>query len=277
MNNEVGVLEPLRDTGPDFRRVAGFGVKVCQLTSWKPELWTEEMAGVVKARARETGVRMTSLWAGWAGGGNQWNFTAGPTTLGLVPAKTRAERVAGFKLAAEFADRIGVAAIITHLGFIPENPNDPEFAGVVAAVREIAEYCRKFGLEFWFETGQETPVTLLRLIEAVGTGNLGVNLDPANLILYGKGSPVDSLDVFGKHVKNIHAKDGLYPTNPLELGKEVKVGEGRVRFPEFVRRLGEVGFTGEFIIEREIHEGEQQNREIAETVEYLRRLIREAK
>lgn len=277
MNNEVGVLEPLRDTGPNFSRVAGFGVKVCQLVSWKPALWTATMAQTIRERSRESGVRMTSLWAGWPGEGNKWNFIDGPATLGLVPAKTRAERVACLKQAADFAAQLGVPAIITHLGFIPENPNDPEFAGVVAAVREVAEVCRKLDLEFWFETGQETPVTLLRLIEAVGTGNLGINLDPANLILYGKGSPVDSLDVFGKHVKNIHAKDGLYPTNPLELGKEVKVGEGRVRFPEFVRRLGEVGFTGEFIIEREIHEGEQQNREIAETVEYLRRLIREAK
>ncbi|OGV49962.1 MAG: hypothetical protein A2X49_00700 [Lentisphaerae bacterium GWF2_52_8] len=277
MRNEVGVLEPLRDNGPDFKRVAGFGVKVCQLVSWNPLLWTDEMAKTVRTRSKESGVKITSLWAGWPGGGAKWNFTEGPTTLGIVPVSTRKERVAALKAAADFAKKIKVAAIITHLGFIPENPNDPDFPGVVAAVREVAEYCKKLGLEFWFETGQETPVTLLRLIELVATGNLGINLDPANLILYGKGSPVDSLDVFGKYVRNIHAKDGLYPTNPMELGREVKVGEGRVRFPEFVRRLGEIGFSGEFVIEREIHEGEQQNKEIAETVEYLRKLIKEAK
>ena len=109
----------------------------------------------------------------------------------------------------------------------------------------------------------------------VGTGNLGVNLDPANLILYGKGNPIDALDVFGGHVRNVHAKDGMYPTDPMKLGREVKVGEGRVRFPEFVKRLGEVGFTGEFIIEREIS-GEQQKRDIADTVEYLKKLVDEA-
>jgi len=80
--------------------------------------------------------------------------------------------------------------------------------------------------------------------------------------------------VFGAFVRNVHAKDGLYPTDPMKLGQEVKVGEGRVRFPEFVRRLDEIGFTGEFIIEREIS-GDQQNRDIAATVAYLKKLITE--
>jgi sugar phosphate isomerase/epimerase len=113
---------------------------------------------------------------------------------------------------------------------------------------------------------------MLRLMQAVGTGNLGVNLDPANLILYGKAAPVDALDVFGAHVRGVHAKDGLYPTDPMKLGKEVKVGEGRVRYPEFVRRLREIGFRGEFIIEREIS-GDQQVRDIRDTVEYLDGLL----
>ena len=72
-------------------------------------------------------------------------------------------------------------------------------------------------------------------------------------------------------MRNIHAKDGLYPTDPLKLGREVKVGEGRVRFPEFVQRLAEIGFNGEFIIEREIH-GEQQARDILATIAYLKQL-----
>jgi sugar phosphate isomerase/epimerase len=165
-----------------------------------------------------------------------------------------------------------VPAVITHLGFIPENPSDPEFPQVVEAVRDVALHLRSLGLEFWFETGQETPVTMLRLIQAVGTPNLGINLDPANLILYGKANPVDALDVFGAHVRNIHAKDAFYPTDPMKLGREVKVGTGRVRFPDFVRRLNEIGFTGEFIIEREIS-GEEQKKDIRETVAYLESLL----
>ena len=63
--------------------------------------------------------------------------------------------------------------------------------------------------------------------------------------------------MFGSYVRNIHAKDGLYPTDPMKLGREVKVGEGKVRYPEFIRRLNEIGFGGEFIVEREIT-GQQQ-------------------
>jgi len=276
MNNEVGVIQSLKPSGPNLARVKNFGVKACQLCTWSPELWTKEMAETVKKEVKETGIKITALWTGYTGP-KTWNFTEGPSTLGIVPAAYRAQRVAELKKGADFAKLIGTDAIITHLGYIPENPGDPEFKGTVEAVKDIALHCKKLGLEFWFETGQETPVTLLRLIECVGTGNLGVNLDPANLILYGKGSPVDSLDVFGKHVKNVHAKDGLYPTNPMELGREVKVGEGKVRFPELVAGLAKLGFKGEYIIEREIQEGEQQNREIAETVAYLRKLVKEAK
>ena len=128
------------------------------------------------------------------------------------------------------------------------------------------------GQYFLFETGQETPTTLLRFIENIGTGNVGINLDSANLILYGKANPVDALDVIGKYVRGIHAKDGFYPTNGMELGREVKVGEGKVNFPVFVKKLSEVGFDGSLTIEREIS-GEQQRIDIIKAKEYLEKLI----
>lgn len=273
MTNEIGVIAPLRAEDPVFREVAEFGLKCCQLVSWQPELWTEATAERVRRESQSGGVRMTALWAGYSGPA-VWNLLDGPRTIGLVPPEHRARRVAEQKRAGDFARMLGVPAVITHLGFIPENPADPEFAAVAAAVREIAEHLKSLGLEYWFETGQETPVTMLRVIRQAGTGNFGVNLDPANLILYGRGSPVDALDVFGELVRNVHAKDGCYPTDPMKLGREARVGQGRVRFPELVRRLKELGFGGEFIIEREIR-GEQQKKDIAATVEYLRRLLAE--
>lgn len=137
------------------------------------------------------------------------------------------------------------------------------------AIAEVVRYCKSLGLEFWFETGQETPVTLLRAIqrlESLGFDNIGINLDPANLLLYGKGNPIDALDVFGKYVKNIHVKDGMVPTNGISLGREVQVGQGMVNFPVFMKKLLSIGFDGEFIIEREIAEDETQARDIMETV-----------
>jgi sugar phosphate isomerase/epimerase len=219
----------------------------------------------------ETGIQVTSLWAGWPGPA-AWNLVDGPTTLGIVPDEYREVRSAALKKAGEFAHQVGLPAIVTHLGFIPEEPKSPLFREVVDVVADIATFLKDLGLEFWFETGQETPVTMLRLIHEAGTGNLGINLDPANLILYGKANPIDALDVFGQYVRSVHAKDGLYPTDPMKLGHEVKIGEGRVRFPEFVRRLGEIGYEGAFIIEREIS-GPQQQADIADSIKYLEALI----
>jgi len=268
---DIGVMQQLGNGGDCFATVRDFGLGCCQLVSWKPELATAEMAATVRRCAARDGVRVAAVWGGFPGPA-KWNFTEGPTTLGLIPRQYRTERIAALKRWAEFAAAIGAPAVITHAGFIPENMTDPEYPGVVDAIREVAEHCKRHGVGFWFETGQETPVTLLRTIERVGTGNLGINLDPANLILYGKGNPVDALDVFGRHVRNVHAKDGLYPTDGDNLGHEVAVGQGKVGFPALIRRLKELGFTGELIIEREIS-GEQQARDIRVTVDYLRGLV----
>ena len=150
--------------------------------------------------------------------------------------------------------------------------SDPAWSGVVAAVKVIALHYQKNGQNLLFETGQETPVVLLRLFEEIGTGNLFVNLDPANLILYGKANPVDAMDVIGDYVRGVHAKDGFYPTNGKELGHEVKVGEGKANFPELLKQLKAHGYDGSLTIEREIS-GEQQTIDILETQKYLNNLI----
>lgn len=182
-----------------------------------------------------------------------------------MPEHHRKHRLAVLKQWADFATWVGAPALITHCGFIPENMTDPAYSGVVDAIREIAEYCGERGLGFWFETGQETPVVVLRTIERVDSDNLGINLDPANLIMYGKGNPIDALDTLGKYVKNIHVKDGMPPTSGEELGPEVPPGQGRVRFPEFIKKLKSIGFDSELIIEREIS-GEQQIKDIHKTI-----------
>jgi L-ribulose-5-phosphate 3-epimerase len=268
---KIGVMNPLRADRLDrtFEHVKNFGLETCQLASWNPDLWTAENADKVVLQQNDSGVSVCAFWAGVPGPA-AWNFTEGPVTLGLVPPEYRAMRIEALKKGADFARAIGARAVITHCGFIPENLTDSLYRGVVVAIREVAKYCAARDLGFWFETGQETPVVLLRTIEEVGTGNLGINLDPANLILYGKGNPVDALDVFGAYVENIHVKDGLYPTDGRNLGKEVQVGEGKVDFPAFMKKLKEIGFGGEFIIEREIREGEEQNCDIRQTVDNLR-------
>jgi len=96
--------------------------------------------------------------------------------------------------------------------------------------RFTADSCGPAGQNFRCETGQETPVTLVRAIRDAGLDNVGVNFDAANLILYGKANPVDAVDILAPYIQGVHAKDGLYPTGPERLCAEVPIGQGKVDF-----------------------------------------------
>ena len=167
-----------------------------------------------------------------------WDFYGGPLTIGVVPRETRAARVAHIKKASDFAKLCG----------IPADQN------------------------LRYETGQETPITLVRTIQDVGTDNQGVNFDVANLILYGKANPVDAIELLGPYVQGIHAKDGRWPTDPKRLGEEVPIGKGKVDFPRITSRLKEMDYRGAITIEREIS-GPQQMEDVRAAKTYLEGLI----
>lgn len=269
---KLGVIIPLTDhVEEEFAKVQELGFPTCQLNGWNALAFTPENTLRVRAACHTYGVEISAFWCGWSGPA-VWDLVEGPLTLGLVPVVYRSERLKQLLQGADFAASLGVKDIITHVGFIPENPNNPEYPGVLSALRILAGYCRSKGLNFLFESGQETPVTLLRAIEDIGLDNVGVNLDPANLILYGKANPVDALDVIGKYVRGVHAKDGLYPTSGRRLGQEVALGEGKVNFPRFIARLQELGYRGALTIEREIS-GEQQVADILKAKSMLESLI----
>lgn len=256
-----------------FENLKTEGFDNCQLISWKPVLWTDENSEIIKKLTEENGITISAFWCGWEGP-CVWNFYDGQITLGLVPPEYRIMRIKNLCDGADFAHKLGVKNVVTHMGFIPENPNDPQFAPFCVAVRQVAEHLKKNGQNLLFETGQETPVTMLRCFEKVGMDNLGVNLDTANVILYGKANPVDALDVFGKYVMNIHAKDGFYPTNGHDLGSEVRIGDGKVDFKALFKKLHELGYDSYVTIEREI-EGEQQISDIRHAKKYLGDIIAE--
>jgi len=201
-----------------------------------------------------------------------WDFYQGPLTIGLVPKATRSVRIAHVKRASDFAKQCGIPAVQTHCGFIPENPNDPVYKEVIAAIREVANYCKRNGQNFRYETGQETPITLLRAIGDVGLDNQGVNFDLANVILYGKANPVDAIEILRPYVQGIHAKDGMWPTNPKQLGEEVPIGKGKVDFPRIIERLKKLNYRGAVTIEREIS-GPRQLEDVRAEKTYLEELI----
>ncbi len=247
------------------------GFDNCQLICWETNLFTDENARIIKELLAKYGITVSGFWCGWEGP-CVWNFYEGQTTIGLVPLEHQEMRIRNLCDGADFALKLGVTDVITHMGFIPENPYDPLFIPFCNAVRRVAEHLKAQGQWLLFETGQETPVAMLRTFETVGCDNLGINLDTANLILYGKANPVDALDVFGKYVRNLHAKDGNYPTNGHDLGWECKLGQGKVDFPALFRKLHELGFDSWVTIEREIS-GEQQLLDIRESRTYLQSII----
>jgi len=172
----------------------------------------------------------------------------------------------------DFAKKAGISGVQTHCGFIPENPNDPVYEEAIKAIHTVADYCKQNGQTFRCETGQETPITLVRAIKDIGLDNVGVNFDVANVILYGKANPLDAVELLGPYIMGIHAKDGLYPTDPKQLGREVAIGQGKVNFPVLIGLLKKAGYQNAVTIEREI-EGAEQTKDILAAKAFLEKLI----
>ncbi len=256
------------DPDAAMKKIRDLGLPTCQA-------YVEELHADLAPRLRQAldkhQVEATSLVVGGPGK-EVWDFYQGPLTIGIVPRETRTARVAHLKEASDFAKQCGIAAVQTHCGFIPENPNDPLYTETVNTLRELATHCKNNGQTFRYETGQETPITLVRTIHDVGLDNQGLNFDLANLILYGKANPLDAIEILGPYVQGIHAKDGLWPTNPRELGQEVPIGHGRVDFPRIIARLKAINYRGALTIEREIS-GPQQVEDVRAAKAYLEKLI----
>lgn len=159
---KLGVITSLNaNVEENIRRVAELGLPTCQLKCWNSAFLTAEMADRATAACREYGVEVSAFWCGWDGMA-YWNFYEGPLTLGLVPREYRAERLRMLLKGAEIARRMEVQDVVTHVGFLPENPATTEYNEVVAALRYIGKTLLPHGQYFLFETGQETPVTLRR-------------------------------------------------------------------------------------------------------------------
>ena len=259
------------DPDAALRKVHDLSLPTAQLNV---EDFSSEMLEKVRQAIAKYDIQVTALNSSGPGP-LVYDFYRGPETIGIVPRQYRRTRIDHLKRASDFAKQLGIGAIHTHCGFIPENPADPQYQEVVTAIKEVVGYIHSNHQIFLFETGQESPVTLLRAIKDVGLDNQRVNLDTANLILYGKGNPVDALDVLGKYVAGLHAKDGLFPTDPTKLGEEVPIGHGKANFPVLIKRLKELNYTGPVTIEREIS-GPQQLEDIRKSKAYLEQLIGEA-
>jgi L-ribulose-5-phosphate 3-epimerase len=116
---------------------------------------------------------------------------------------------------------------------------------------EVAEIFAAADMEIGLETGQETADGLAALLVALQQPNVVVNFDPANMLLYGKGDPIQAVRVLAPWIRQVHVKDAIPTSVPGTWGEEVAVGTGQVDWQAFFTTLAEVGFTGDIVIERE--------------------------
>ena len=263
----TGVISSANNPEKDLKIVKDLGFHTCQLGI---DTYTPQLAKRVSDSLIKFSLLPSSLIC-MGPGTYKWNFIEGPSTIGLVPRENRPARVARLRQGIDFCKAAAIPAVHAHFGFIPEDPADVLYKEFIETMKPLGEYAHNKGIEIYFETGQETPVTLLRAITDIGTGNLFVNYDTANLVMYGKANPLDGLKVIGKYVKALHAKDGMYPVNPSELGKEVPIPTGEVNFPAILAYLKNIGFNGHVTIEYEL--GEQNNEYILNTKNYLEKII----
>ncbi|WP_263418321.1 sugar phosphate isomerase/epimerase family protein [Terriglobus albidus] len=190
-------------------------------------------------------------------------------TVGFTAPGYAAERIERTRQVSDFAAQLGLKALSCHIGFIPEDASDPLYQKLIGIAQELCDICGVNGQNFVLETGQESAETLLRFLGDVQRPNIRVNFDPANMVLYGSGDPLEALALLQEHVLSVHCKDGRSPAGPGQLGNEVALGEGEVDFPGFLKLLKRINYTGLLTIEREEPDTAQRTADIKLAVQRL--------
>ncbi len=246
------------------------GVPTIQLHAPQAATRTPQHARAFLDRLASLGIRLTAVFGGFEGE----SYADIPTvtrTVGLVPPETRAARTKEMKEIADFARLLEVDVVALHLGFVPHDADESLYRDVLKITREICDHCQSQRQALHLETGQEAADTLVRFITDVERDNLFVNFDPANMILYGSGEPIEALEKVGRWVKSVHCKDGTWAKRPgQEWGAEVALGEGDVGMERYLRTLDKIGYHGPLTIEREIPQDPQrQKAEIGRALKLL--------
>jgi sugar phosphate isomerase/epimerase len=189
-------------------------------------------------------------------------------TGGYVPDKDWDVRKQMTIQAGKLAAELGVKLLSTHVGFIPKS-NSVNYGILVGRIREIAAALGEFGVDLLMETGQEQGAELLQFLNDLAVRNIHINFDPANMILYGAGDPIEAIQTLGRHIRHVHIKDGTLSKQPgVKWGEEVPFGTGQVPVRQFLSALKSVGYAGPLVIEREA--GETRLKDVRTAIESLR-------
>lgn len=192
-------------------------------------------------------------------------------TGGMVPDETWEENLALACDIAAAARALGLKLVTFHAGFLPEDRDDPDYEKLLDRLQIVAGIFAGAGVELAFETGQETAPLLSQFLDDLAAPNVGVNFDPANMLLYDKGDPVEAVRTLMPYVKHVHIKDANVTKEPGTWGEEVAVGTGQVDWPAFLGALRDAGYTGNMVIEREA--GETRRADIIAAKRHIEHLM----
>jgi L-ribulose-5-phosphate 3-epimerase len=261
----------LRPTGPDnlLQQLQTIGIPRVQIAldplREQPMVW-----GRLPELCAKEGIQLVSGMFGTVGE-DYSTLESIKRTGGVVPDATWEENWRNIQEDAALAQKLNLKLVTLHAGFLPHEPSDPAFQKVLQRITRIADLFAGKGIDLGFETGQETAATLRSFLERLNRPSVGVNFDPANMILYDKGDPIAALRILGPWLKQCHLKDAVKTEVPGTWGDEVVVGTGQVDWRAFFRTLDEVRFQGELAFEREA--GEQRAADIQIARQFIGKIL----
>ena len=221
--------------------------------------------------ARASGLAFTGAMLGFPGE----DYTTPETirrTGGFGNPADRAERLDRLRWGLDRTVALGLADLTLHAGFLPE-VGSPDRSAMLDALAEAGSLAAAKGVTLAFETGQETAELLRRTLDDLRSPHLKVNFDPANMLLYDMGDPIEAVALLGPDIRSVHVKDARRPKVAGQWGEEVPLGEGEVDIPRFVHALKDVGYAGPLVVEREVGDQAGRLRDVAHGLDLLRRLV----
>jgi L-ribulose-5-phosphate 3-epimerase len=251
--------------------VKKLGVDVVQIACGDPHhaAWAE--GDLMPAVAKASGLRMTGAMLGFPGE----DYTTPQTiqkTGGFGDPATRAERLERLAWALDRTKALGLKDLMLHAGFIPE-PGVADRRAFLDTLGKVSAMAAAKGVAVAFETGQETADLLRLTLDELKCKNLGVNFDPANMLLYDKGDPLRAVEILGPDIRSVHVKDAKRPKVPGTWGEEVPLGEGEVDIRAFLETLRKVGYRGPLCIEREVGDQAGRLRDVAHGIRFVRECL----
>ena len=243
-----------------IRKAAEVGVNGVQIYAVRGELSPEtppEKRVDIRKMIEDLGIEISAL--------------CGDTGRGFASPENNPETLRISKGIVDLAVDLGTKIVTTHIGTVPPDRDNPTYQTMLVACRELADYAAKKGVTFAVETGPEKAPLLRQFLDEIDSSGLGVNLDPANLVMCSADDPVAAVKTLAKYIVHTHAKDGVRFEQPNENSRrwlEVPLGKGGVPWPEYLQALHEIGFNGYLTIEREC--GDDPAADIAMAVQFLR-------